>query len=194
MESKMAPASAGGAVDWAELAGAQPGLGELGRERLLDRGVVLVATIRADGTPRVSPVEPFVLDGVLWLSMLWGSAKAADLQRDPRILVHSVITSRDGGEGEFKVRGRARAEHEARVQRRYAAAVAAALGWNPEPGRFHLFAVDIEHVTYIRYDDATGDQHVAMWPPPSEFIRRGTTATSLGGREPATDILAAATP
>jgi hypothetical protein len=32
----------------------------------------------------------------LWLSMLWGSAKAADLQRDPRILVHSVITNRDG--------------------------------------------------------------------------------------------------
>jgi hypothetical protein len=63
------------------------------------RGVVLVATIRSDGTPRISPVEPFVLDGVLWLSMLWGSAKAADLQRDPRILVHSVITSRDGGEG-----------------------------------------------------------------------------------------------
>ena len=107
--------------------------------------------------------------------MLWGSTKAADLQRDPRILVHSVITSRDGGEGEFKIRGRPRAEHDVSIQRRYAAAVAAALGWNPEPGRFHLFAVDIEQVTFIRYDDATGDQHVAMWPPPREFIRRGTT-------------------
>lgn len=84
-------------MDWAELAGAQPRLAELGRERLLDRGVVLVATIRADGTPRLSPVEPFVLDGVLWLCMLWGSTKAADLRRDPRIPVHSVIASRDGG-------------------------------------------------------------------------------------------------
>ena len=181
-------------MDWSELAGAQPRLAGLGRERLLDRGVVLVATIRSDGTPRISPVEPFVLDGVLWLSMLWGSAKAADLQRDPRILVHSVITSRDGGEGEFKIRGRARAEHDVTVQRRYAAAVAAALGWDPEPGRFHLFAVDIEQVTFIRYEDATGDQHVAIWPPPREFIRRGTTATSLGDPEPATDLLVTARP
>jgi hypothetical protein len=181
-------------MDWSELADAQPRLAGLGRERMLDRGVVLVATIRADGAPRISPVEPFVLDGVLWLSMLWGSAKAADLQRDPRILVHSVITSRDGGEGEFKVRGRALAEHDVSVQRRYAAAVAAALGWNPEPGRFHLFAVDIEQVAFIRYDDASGDQHVAMWPPPREFIRRGTTPTSLGDREPAADLLVTAGP
>ena len=176
-------------MDWSELAAAQPRLAGLGRERLLDRGVVLVGTTRADGTARISPVEPFVFDGVLWLSMLWGSAKAADLQRDPRILVHSAITSRDGGEGEFKIRGRAIAEHDTDVQCRYAAAVAAALGWNPEPGRFHLFAVDIKQVTFIRYDDATGDQYVAMWPPPREFIRRGTTATSLGDREFVTDIL-----
>jgi hypothetical protein len=181
-------------MDWSELADAQPRLAALGRERLLDRGVVLVATIRSDGTPRISPVEPLVLDGVLWLSMLWGSAKAADLRRDPRILVHSVITGQDGGEGEFKIRGRALAEHDAGVQRRYAAAVATALGWNPEPGRFHLFAVDIEQVTFIRYDEATGDQHVAIWPPPREFIRRGTTATSLGDPEPATDVLVTARP
>jgi len=92
-------------MDWAELERRQPGLARLGRRRLLDPGVVLVATIRGDGTPRVSPVEPLVLDGALWLSMLWHSRKAADLLRDPRVLVHSVVTSRDGGEGEFIRRG-----------------------------------------------------------------------------------------
>jgi hypothetical protein len=178
-------------MDWSELAQAQPRLGDLGRQRLLERGVVLVATIRGDGTPRISPVEPFVLDGVLWLSMMQGSRKAADLLRDPRILVHSVITSRDGGEGEFKIRGTARPENDRDVQRRYADAVAAALGWEPEPGRFHLFAVDIGHVTFIRYDDATGDQHVALWPPGREFVRRGTSATTVGDPEPATGILLA---
>lgn len=35
-------------MDWSELAGARPRLAGLGRERLLDRGVVLVVTIRAD--------------------------------------------------------------------------------------------------------------------------------------------------
>jgi hypothetical protein len=76
------------------------------RQRLLAPGVVLVGTIRRDGTPRLSPVEPFVMDGGLWLSMLWQPAKAADLLRDPRILVHSVITGRDGAAArEFIRRG-----------------------------------------------------------------------------------------
>jgi hypothetical protein len=162
----------------------QPRLAGMGRQRLLEPGVLLVATIRGDGTPRVSPVEPFVLDGILWLSILWQSRKAADLMRDPRILVHSVVTSRDGGEGEFKIRGTARSEQDAAVQRRYADSVSGSLGWAPEQGKFHLFAVSIEELTFIRYDDATGDQHVAMWPPAREFIRRGTSATSVGQSEP----------
>ena len=91
------------------------------------------------------------------------------------------------------IRGTARAEVSPDVQARYAAAVGASLGWVPEPGRFHLFAVTIGEVTFIRYDDASGDQHVARWPPPREFIRRGTTATSLGPAEPAHGILVADT-
>jgi hypothetical protein len=174
---------------WSQMTTRQPRLGQLAEERLLAPGVVLVASIRRDGTPRLSPVEPFVLDGTLWLSMLWESRKAADLIRDPRILVHSVITNRDGGEGEFKIRGIARPEHDPQVQRQYADAVAATLGWKPEPGRFHLFDIDIENVVYIRYDDATGDQHVASWPPGREFIRRGTSATSVGAPEPVSDLI-----
>jgi hypothetical protein len=57
-----------------------------------------------------------------------------------------------------------------------------------------LFAVSIAEVTFIGYDDATGDQHVAMWPPACEFVRRGTSATSLGEPEPVHDILIAAHP
>jgi Pyridoxamine 5'-phosphate oxidase len=179
---------------WSQLMEQQPGLGQLGERRLLQPGVVLVATIRRDGTPRLSPVEPFVLDGSLLLSMMQGSRKAADLARDPRILVHSVVTGRDGGEGEFKLRGTARAEDDPQAQRRYADAVAASLGWQPEPGRFHLFDIDIADVTFIRYDDATGDQHVASWPPGREFLRRGTSATTVGTPEPVTDIIRAPAP
>lgn len=153
-------------MHWSELEAAQPGLAELARERLLVPGVVLVATV-------------------------WQSAKAADLLRDPRILVHSVVTGRDGAEGEFKIRGTARAEHDPDVQRRYSNAVTADLGWTPTPGRFHLFAVMLDDVAFIRYDDATGDQHVAMGPPAREFIRRGDGGTSLREPEPAHDIITA---
>ena len=102
-----------------------------------------------------------------------------------------MITSRDGREGEFKVRGTAYTEDDPVVQRRYADAVTASLGWKPQPGRFHLFAIDIDQVTVMNYDTATGDQHVAMWPPAQEFIRYATSDTSVGAPEPATGILKA---
>ena len=176
-------------MHWSDLEQAQHRLARLGRQRLIEPGVVLVVTIRRDGTARLSPVEPLLLDGELWLSMLWQSAKARDLLRDPRILVHGIVTGREGEAGEFKIRGTARAEDDPAVQRRYADTVAGSLGWSPEPGRFHLFAVDIGHVSFISYDTPTGDQHVAMWPPAREFIRRGTSATSVGPPEPATDLI-----
>jgi hypothetical protein len=75
------------AMRWSEVDARQPKLAEAARRRLIDPGVVLVVTIRRDGTPRLSPVEPFLLDGDLWLSMM------------------------PGGEGEYKIRGTARAEN-----------------------------------------------------------------------------------
>ncbi len=176
-------------MHWDQLSREQPKFATLGVQRLGEPGVVLVGTIRADGTPRISPVEPLFWNGDLWLSMLWGSRKAADLLRDPRVLVHSIVTSRDGGAGEYKVRGNAVAEQGAEVQEQYASTVRAQLGWSPTPGRFHLFWIDIADVTFIRYEDATGDQFVTRWPQGTEYVRRGNSATSLGSPEAYSDLL-----
>jgi len=170
---------------WADFETQQSRFADVVRARLLGPGVVLVSTIRRDGTPRMSPVEPFVLDGEFWLSMLWGSRKAKDLLRDPRILVHNIITSRNGGpDGEVKVRGTARPVDDRAAQERYAAAVREAIGWDPTPGRFHLFAVDVDEVAFLHYDDATGDQFTVLWPAGKEYVRRGTSATSVGDPQP----------
>ena len=174
---------------WQELAHRQPRLAERAEQRLVEPGVLLVVTLRRDGTPRLSPVEPFLLEGDLLLSMMWQSWKARDLARDPRVLVHGIVTGRDGGDGELKLRGEAQTVTNPARQQRYAAAVGESLGWEPEPGRFHLFAIDIDEVTFIRYDHETGDQFVASWPPPREFVRRGASATSVGEPEPVTDLL-----
>lgn len=175
-------------MQWSELERRQPRLAERARERIVDPGVVLVVTIRRDGTPRLSPVEPFLLDGRLWLSMLWQSWKARDLLRDPRVLVHGIVTGRDGTDGEVKLRGRVRVEHDVGRQQAYADAVTDALGWSPEVGRFHLFEVDVGDVTSIRYAES-GDQHVTSWPPGREFVRRATSATSVGDPEEVRDLL-----
>jgi hypothetical protein len=174
---------------WADLEAKQPRLAELGRRRLTDPGVVLVATIRLDGTPRVSPVEPLLWGKDLWTLMGLGSWKVHDLLRDDRILVHSIVTNREGSEGEYKVRGRAVTEEDPTVLIACAQEVTARLGWTPEVGRFHLFRIDIEDVTSIRWDDRTNDQFVTRWPMGVEFVRRGTSATSHGPPAPMTDLL-----
>ncbi|MGH3166584.1 MAG: pyridoxamine 5'-phosphate oxidase family protein [Trebonia sp.] len=176
---------------WSDMERAQPRLARLGRQRLIEPGVLLVATIRSDGSPRIGAVEPLLLDGSLWLGMMWQSGKARDLLRDPRVLVHSVITGREGSDGEFKIRGTVRADDDPVTFQRYADTVAGQLGWRPEHWRMHLFEVDISDVTFIVYSES-GDQHVAMWPPSREYVRPNATATSLGDPEPAADILVSA--
>ena len=175
---------------WEEFEQLEPKLAQRGRAKLGEPGVVLVGTIRKDGSPRISPVEPLFWMSDLWLSMGWQTRKAADLQRDPRILVHNIVTTREGTGGEYKLRGRAAAEADARVHDSYAEAVVSQLGWQPEPGRFHLFRVEIDEVTFIRWDSATNDQYVTRWPARVEFVRRGTSATSLSEPEPFRELLA----
>jgi len=172
---------------WEELERRAPKLGRVAHERLVAPGVLLVATSRRDGTPRLSPVEPLILDGDLWLSMMWKSQKAADLLRDDRVLVHSIVTTRDGKEGEVKVRGRAIAIDDQAERARYCEAVAV-LGWRPEEPSFHLFRIDIEDVTFIRYAES-GDQHVTRWPEGAEYVRRATSDTSVGAPAPTHDLL-----
>ena len=173
---------------WHDFEADAPKLAALGRERLGEPGVVLVATTRADGLPRVSPVEPLFWNGELWLSMLWGSRKAMDLQRDARVLVHSIVTDPQATGGEYKVRGRAIVEADPSVHEGFAADVRRRIGWNPEPGRFHLFRVDVEDVTFIRWDGTSNTQFVSRWPAREEFVRRGTSDTSVGDPEPFSEL------
>src|SRR5437773_12510803 len=91
---------------WDDFAAAAPELAALGEERLRGRELCLVGTLRKGGWPRISPVEPEFVDGELLLGMMWRSPKALDLLRDPRLVVHSVVSERSGKEGDFKLYGR----------------------------------------------------------------------------------------
>jgi hypothetical protein len=174
-------------VRWADLEAGAPRLAARARALVVEPGVCLVATIRRDGTPRLSPVEPLLLDGDLWLSMLWQSRKAADLLADDRVLVHSIVTTREGQPGEVKLRGRAVPVDDQGRRDRYPEAVAE-LGWQPVEPWFHLFVVELTDVTSISYA-GEGDQHVARWPAGVEFVRRATSPTSVGDPEPVADLL-----
>ena len=149
-------------VSWDEFeAGAEP-LARLARRRFEDAGLVLVGTLRRDGRPRISPVEPLILDGQLYLGMMWRSMKALDLRRDSRCVVHSIVTGAEATEGDVKVYGRAREVDDDTERERYGAGLWAMIGWRPS-GQFHLFALAIEEVGYFRVEGAV--HRVWHWKP-----------------------------
>jgi hypothetical protein len=169
---------------WQQFGAAEPRLAAAGAQKLAGPGVVLVGTVRRDGTARISAVEPLLFEGDLWLSMGLGSYKVRDLRRDSRLVVRSIVTARDGSDGDYIVRGVAVEEHRRSQQQSFADEVATRIGWHPEPGKFHLFWIDIGDVTFIRWDDATNDQFITRWPDRHDLVRRGTSATSHGPAEP----------
>jgi hypothetical protein len=149
-------------MNWTEFARAIPDLASAGEERFERTGLSLVGTICRDGTPRISPVEPIITDGWLYLGMMWRSMKALDLLRDPRILVHSVIANREGSEGEFKIRGRAIEITDLDERELYCATLEKKINWRPKEPEFHVFAVDIDNAVLQWFEGAT--RHTQIWP------------------------------
>ena len=98
--------SDGRMLTWAAFAAAAPHLESFGRRRL-ERRIAYLATIRANGSPRVHPVSPFFGGGSLYLYMEPASPKVADLRRDPRYALHCGVEDNSGGDGEFHITGRA---------------------------------------------------------------------------------------
>ena len=71
-----------------------------------------LATVRADGAPRISGIEVAFEDGELVFGSMPNARKGADLRRDPRFALHSAtVNPVEGAEaqwpGEAKISGRA---------------------------------------------------------------------------------------
>jgi hypothetical protein len=71
-----------------------------------------MATLRADGSPRISGIEVTFEDGELTFGSMPDARKGADLRRDPRFALHSATIDPVEGEeaqwpGEAKISGRA---------------------------------------------------------------------------------------
>jgi hypothetical protein len=153
-------------MTWRTFAAAAPEMAELGQAQFAAAGVALVGTVRRDGSPRISRVEPCVIEGELYLGMMWQSRKALDLLRDPRIVVCNAICSNTGTERELTLRGRGIAIADPAVRRRFMEAVAERSDWK-EP--FHLFAVAVESAALLTYQG--GEQAVQLWPQGVAFKR-----------------------
>jgi hypothetical protein len=66
-----------------------------------------LATLRRDGSPRISGIELELSDGEAWLGSMGRAVKALDLMRDPRFALHSGSPDPASWRGDAKIAGRA---------------------------------------------------------------------------------------
>jgi hypothetical protein len=139
-------------ASWSDVTAAAPELSAAVHHRFDAYGLGLIATLRLDGSPRLSGIEPLFALGELWLGMMPDSRKALDLLRDPRFALHSATTDKQVTDGDAKIAGRAiaidAADDETFTAMR--AAFAAETGAPPPPGPFHLFRGDVVELSMVQ--------------------------------------------
>ncbi|WP_327001991.1 pyridoxamine 5'-phosphate oxidase family protein [Dactylosporangium sp. NBC_01737] len=118
-----------------------------------------IATLRADGAPRISGIEVVFEDGELVFGSMANARKGADLRRDPRFALHSAtVDPVEGAEaawpGEAKVSGRA--------------VSAGAVTDGPDGDRFQA---DIAEVVHTHLNEAATLLVVEWWTP-AQGLRR----------------------
>lgn len=65
----------------------------------------MLGTLRSDGFPRISPMEPRFFEDELWISGMPNTTKFNDLARDPRFCLHTATVDTHVGDGDAKLWG-----------------------------------------------------------------------------------------
>jgi hypothetical protein len=153
-------------LDWNEMERGAPELARLGLARLSAVGVAMLGTLRRDGSPRISPVEPCLVRGRLLVGAMTWSGKAHDLRRDPRYTLHTVVTGPDTGEGELKLHGCAvPAGDDLR-------AAASGAWWAAgAPDQAAVFSLRIGQALFVAWDLGRGVMSVHRWTPRAGYSR-----------------------
>jgi hypothetical protein len=133
-------------ASWAEFEAEVPELAARVRERLDAHDHKTIATIRRDGSPRISGTETEFSDGELWIGSMLDALKARDLQRDPRFALHSASEDPDVWSGDAKLAG---------VAEEVSAPDATS----------HRFRLDLREVSTVGLDEERKHLVIDVWKP-----------------------------
>ena len=150
---------------WADVEAAAPELAAAARRHLDAFTHKTLATLRRDGSPRISGTECVIREGELWFGSMWRSVKALDLQRDPRFALHSGSADPPGWTGDAKLAGRV--EEVTDPER-----VAAINGESAGGGPSHLFRADITELVVVRLGDPPDHIVIEAWHEGRGLSRR----------------------
>ena len=156
-------------VTWQEFSEQVPELAARVHQRFEAHRHKTIATIRADGSPRISGNEVGIMLGQIYLGGMTGSRRFADLRRDPRLAIHSASEDPDVWSGDAKVSGRAVEVTDTAEKAAFAGAVE-----EIPPGDFELFRVELSEAVVVRLNDARDALLIDVWREgePVRSVRR----------------------
>jgi Pyridoxamine 5'-phosphate oxidase len=143
---------------WSEFEAAAPELAARVKERLDAHKHKTLATLRRDGSPRISGTETEHKDGELWIGSMWEPTKARDLQRDPRFALHSGSDEPDDWTGDAKLAG---VVEEITDPKRFREINSQ----GSPPGSSHLFRLDLREVSTVGLDESRKALVIDVWTP-----------------------------
>lgn len=147
-----------------------PELAARAQARFEATGLGLIATLRRDGSPRISGVEPYFGLGEVWLGMMPGSRKAADLHRDGRCALHAATADKELRDGDAKLSAVAVAVDDEDRRTAFARALAEATDNDPSGfGDFPLFVLDVSDVTFVSIAPDREALHIEHWSPTAGY-------------------------
>jgi hypothetical protein len=151
-------------VSWAEFAAEVPELAAFVQARLDAHRHRLMATLRADGSPRISGTELLIHGGELWIGSMPDARKFADLRRDPRLAVHSGSDDPPDWHGDARLTGVAILVDDEPGKAAFKATWAELMGGFP-PGPFELARLSITEASTVR--EAASRDHLVLetWRP-----------------------------
>src|SRR5205823_4219731 len=150
---------AAGQMSWRDLEADAPSLAREGWARFARTRVALLGTLREDGSPRISPIEPYLIAGELVVGVM-PSPKLEDLRRDPRCALHSSVSDVNGSDGEFKVHGRAGSTGEPAILE------ADGAWWAGRPAaQAGVFVIEIDEAVLVTWSVDQGLMSTRRWSP-----------------------------
>jgi Pyridoxamine 5'-phosphate oxidase len=147
-------------ASWAEIESAEPELAADAKGLMDQRVHKTLATIRPDGSPRVSGMEARFIDGELAFGSMPNSPKVRDLAADPRFALHSGSHEPDIWVGDAKFAGTVIEVTDAEIKQAYKDAAGTA-----PPGDYHLYRTDITEVVTIRLGEPADHLVITRWTP-----------------------------
>jgi Pyridoxamine 5'-phosphate oxidase len=150
---------------WSDVEADTPELAARAREIFDAHKHKTLATLRRDGSPRISGTEVEFADGEMWFGSMWKAVKALDLQRDPRFALHSASGEPPDWTADAKVAGRV---EEITDPGRKAAVV----GENGPPGPMHLFRAEITELVITGLGDPPDHLVIESWHEGRGVTRR----------------------